>query len=294
MRVLIFGASGQDGYYLTELCKAKGMEVIGVSRARDHVRASAASFSEVEQLITTYRPSLVFHLAANSTTRHDAIFENHELISTGTLNILEAVRRHRPTAKVFITGSGVQFRNTGNAISEHDEFEASSPYAVSRIHAAYAGRYYRTLGIKAYIGYLFHHESPRRKSNHVSQMIVQAVNRIAGGSTETIEIGDLHVQKEWTFAGDVVKGMVTLIEQDDVFEAVIGSGVAFSIQDWLERCFDIVGRNWREHVRIREGFEAEYQKLVSDPTTIRSLGWAQEVSFPQLAEMMVLHRISHV
>lgn len=287
MRVLIFGASGQDGCYLTELCNARGMEVIGVSRGCDHIGTSVSNLVEVEQLIAACRPAFVFHLAANSTTRHDAIFENHELISTGTLNILEAVRRHHPAAKVFITGSGVQFRNTGKAISEHDQFDASSPYAVSRIHAAYAGRYYRTLGIKAYVGYLFHHESPRRKPNHVSQMIVQAVKRIAEGSTETIEIGDLHVQKEWTFAGDVVNGIMALMEQDEVFEAVIGSGVTFSIQDWLERCFDIVGRNWQEHVRIREGFKAEYQKLVSDPSTIKSLGWAQRVSFSQLAEMMV-------
>jgi len=285
MRALIFGASGQDGYYLSELCRTKGMEVIGVSRG--HVGASISSFFEVEQLITTYLPAYVFHLAANSTTRHDAIFENHELISTGSLNILEAVRRHQPAARVFIAGSGVQFKNTGKAIAERDEFDASSPYAVSRIHAAYAARYYRTLGIKAYVGYLFHHESPRRKPNHVSQMIVQAVKRIAGGSAELLEIGDVHVQKEWTFAGDVVKGIVALIEQDDVFEAVIGSGVTYSIQDWLEQCFGIVGRDWRDQVRIREGFRTEYAKLVSEPTTIRSLGWAPEVSFAQLAEMMV-------
>lgn len=285
MRALIFGASGQDGYYLSELCKTKGMEVIGVSRGR--VGASISNFLEVEQLITTYLPAYVFHLAANSTTRHEAIFDNHELISTGSLNILEAVRRHQPAARVFIAGSGVQFKNTGKAISERDEFDASSPYAVSRIHAAYAARYYRTLGIKAYIGYLFHHESPRRKPNHVSQTIVQAVKRIAGGSAEVLEIGDVDVQKEWTFAGDVVKGIVTLIEQDDVFEAVVGSGVAYSIRDWLDQCFRIVGRDWRDHVRIREGFRTEYMKLVSEPTTIRSLGWAPEVSFAQLAEMMV-------
>jgi len=285
MKALIFGASGQDGYYLSELCRSKGMEVIGVSRG--DVGASVSSYFEVEKLITTCLPDCVFHLAANSTTRHDAIFENHELISTGSLNILEAVRRHQPTARVFITGSGVQFKNNGKAISERDEFDASSPYAVSRIHAAYAARYYRTLGIKAYVGYLFHHESPRRKPNHVSQMIVQAVKRIAEGSAELLEIGDAHVQKEWTFAGDVVRGIMALVDQDDVFEAVIGSGVTHSIQDWLEECFGIVGRDWRDHVRIREGFKSEYLKLVSEPATIRSLGWAPEVSFTQLAEMMV-------
>lgn len=287
MRALIFGASGQDGFYLTELCRSKKIEVMCVSRARDHVSVNLSSFSEVAQVISKYQPDWIFHLAANSTTRHDAVLENHALISTGIVNILEAVKRHQSAAKVFIPGSGVQFKNTGKPISEHDEFDPTSAYAVSRIHAAYVGRYFRSLGIKAYIGYLFHHESPRRKPNHISQVIAQAAKRIAGGSTELLEIGDIRVRKEWTFAGDIVKGIVKLIEQDEVYEAVIGSGLTYSIQDWLEQCFGSLGKNWRNYVRIREGFRAEYQELVCDPATIKSLGWTHDVSFPQLAEMML-------
>lgn len=290
MKALIFGASGQDGVYLTELLGSRGIEVIGVSRAQDHLRVNLSSFSEVTGVISKCRPDWIFHLAANSTTRHDAVLENHDLISTGTVNILEAVWRHQSAAKVFIPGSGVQFKNKGKPISEDDEFDAISPYAVSRIHAAYAARYYRSLGIKAYVGYLFHHESPRRKPGHISQVIVQAAKRIAAGSTEILEIGDTEVRKEWTFAGDIVKGIVKLVEQDVVFEAAIGSGLTYSIQDWLEQCFGGVGKNWRDHVRMRAGFCAEYQQLVCDPATIKSLGWKQEVSFPQLAEMMLSSR----
>jgi len=287
MNGLIFGANGQDGYYLTGLCKARGIEPLGVARSGDFIRGDVADFEQVAALIKKYSPAYVFHLAANSTTSHAALFENHETISTGTLNILEAVKSHCPTAKVFITGSGVQFENTGDPISEHDPFEANSAYSVARIQSVNAARYYRSLGIAAYVGYLFHHESPLRKPRHISQKIALAAKRVGAGAEEIIEVGDISVEKEWTFAGDVVNGIFTLVEQNDIFEAVIGSGVAYSIQNWLEQCFGLVGKNWTDYVRPSIGFNPEYKRLVSNPRTIKALGWQPEVEFSQLAEMMI-------
>jgi len=288
MNTLIFGINGQDGYYLSLLCKAKGFSVIGVSRSGgEWLTGDVSNREQTESLIKTYQPKYVFHLAANSTTRHDALFENHETISTGSLNILEAVKRHSPDTKVFITGSGLQFVNTGVSISEHDAFEANSAYSVARIQSVYAARYYRSLGIRVYVGYLFHHESPLRKPNHVSKMIALAVQRIAAGSDEMIELGDISVRKEWTFAGDVVQGILTLVEQDTVFEAVIGSGVAYSIQDWLEICFKLIGKDWRDYARLREGFTPEYKQLLSSPRTINALGWQPSVTLPELAKIML-------
>ncbi len=232
MNVLIFGINGQDGHYLNELCKSKGIEVNGVCRSDGQwTKGDVTDREQTESLIKTNKPRYVFHLAANSTTRHDVLFENHETISTGTLNILEAVKNHCPETKVFIAGSGVQFKDTGDPISENDEFEGNSPYSVARIQSVYAARYYRSLGIRAYVGYLFHHESPFRKPNHVSKMIALAVQHIAAGSDELIELGDISVEKEWTFAGDVAKEILALVEQDEVFEAVSGSGVTYSIQN---------------------------------------------------------------
>lgn len=287
MKALIFGANGQDGYYLNELCKLKGIEPIGVSRSGNWVHGDVACYDQVEQLIKNYMPTYIFHVAANSTTRHDAMFENHATISTGTLNILEAVRLFSSNSKVFITGSGVQFENKGRPISETDNFEANSPYSVTRIHSVYAARYFRSLGLRVYVGYLFHHESPLRKEHHVSKMIALAVKRIAAGSGEVIELGDISVEKEWTFAGDVSRGIFTLIEQDDIFEAVIGSGVVYSIENWLEQCFGLIGKDWHDHVRLREGFTPEYKCLVSNPVTINSLGWFPAVGFQELAKKMV-------
>ena len=287
MKALIFGANGQDGYYLSDLCKLKGIEPIGVSRTGDWVHGDVACYDQVERLIKDHVPSYVFHVAANSTTRHDALFENHETISTGTLNVLEAVKRHCPDAKVFITGSGVQFKNTGNPISENDEFEASSPYSISRIQSVYAARYYRSLGQKVYVGYLFHHESPLRKPGHISKMIALAAQRIANGSDEVIELGDISVEKEWTFAGDIARGIFTLLEQDEVFEATIGSGKSYSIEDWLVQCFRIIDKDWHQYVQLGKKFVPEYRLLLSNPATINKLGWFPSVDLKELAEMML-------
>lgn len=287
MKALIFGASGQDGHYLGEICSEHGIEPVGVSRAGAPFRGDVARWDQVEALVREHAPAYVFQLAASSTTRHEALFENHETISTGALNVLEAVRRHAPAARVFIAGSGVQFENGGAPISERTPFAATSPYAVARIQSAYAARYFRSLGVRAHVGYLFHHESPLRKPGHVAMKVALAARRIAGGSGERLELGDLSVEKEWTFAGDVARAMLALVQQDDVFEAAIGSGEPHAIREWVEACFSAAGLDWRAHVEVRPGFVAEYHRLVSDPTTIRSLGWRPRVEFQALARMMV-------
>jgi GDPmannose 4,6-dehydratase len=288
MKALIFGINGQDGYYLKQVCEQKQIKVVGVSRSNGNwIQGSVGDWDFVDRVTETHQPDFVFHLAANSTTRHDALLENHETISTGALNVLEAVKRHCPDTKVFITGSGVQFKNAGNPISESDEFEPKSAYSVARIQSVYAARYFRTLGIKVYVGYLFHHESPMRKPEHLSKLIASTVQRIKQGTNEVIEIGDLSVKKELTFAGDVVRGILTLVEQNDVFEAVIGSGIAYSVEDWLQECFAYIGKDWHDYVRLRDGFKAEYGTLFSNPSTINRLGWHPTVDLKALAKMMV-------
>jgi GDPmannose 4,6-dehydratase len=288
MNALIFGASGQDGYYLAELCKKYNISPILISRSTGScIQADVANFAAVDSLLKQHTPAYIFHLAANSTTRLDVLFENHQTICTGSLNILEATRRHAPNARVFLTGSGLQFQNTGAPISETNIFNPSSPYSVSRIHSVYSGRYFRSLGMKVYVGYLFHHESPLRKPGHIAKVISSAVARISLGSTESLEIGDIRVKKEWTFAGDVMEGVWTLVNQDNLFESTIGSGIPYTIEQWLECCFSYIGKNWRDHVTSRQEYVAEYNCLLSDPSTIFSLGWRPKVALDELAAMMV-------
>ena len=288
MKAIIFGANGQDGYYLNEICSKNHIETIAVSRSDGNwTKGDIADYNFVEGIVKKNKPDIIFHVAANSTTRHSALFENHATISTGSLNLLEAVKLHSPLSRVFITGSGVQFKNTGSPISEKDEFEGNSAYSVARIQSVYAARYYRSLGIKTYVGYLFHHESPLRKEHHVSKMIALAVNRIQKGSNEVIEIGDITVKKEWAFAGDIAQGIFDLVNQEKINEACIGSGIAYSIEDWLSTCFSFYNMDWKNHVKIKTGFNPEYSCLVSNPSVMNSIGWKPKISFSELAKIML-------
>lgn len=287
MTAIITGANGQDGFYLNELLAEKGIDTIGISRGGDFINIDIADFDSVKEIINTHQPEYIFHLAANSTAGHHAVFDNHNTISTGTINILEAVKQVSPNSKVFLSGSGLQFINKELPIKETDHFEASSAYSVARIHSAYAARYYRTLGLKIYIGYFFNHESPRRTERHVSKMIAEAVKRIRDGSNEVIAIGDMTVKKEWTFAGDVMNAVLTLVEQETVYEAVIGSGVGYSIGDYIERCFTYIGKTSGEYIIQKENFTVQYNQLICEPSTINSLGWQPRTSFDDLVKMML-------
>ena len=287
MKALIFGISGQDGFYLSELLQTINIEVLGVSRSQgDWIKGDVADFAFVEALIKTHQPNYIFHFAANSTTHHSALFNNHKAISTGTLNILECVRLHCPAAKVFLSGSAMQFKNEGLPIDEQTPFEASSPYSIARIQSVYAGRYYRSaFGLLVYFGYFFNHDSPLRSERHVNQKIVSSVKRIANGSTEKLELGNIDVKKEFNYAGDVVEAVWTLVNQDTVFEAIIGSGDAHSIQEWVECCFKKINKNWEDYVITNHDFIPDYKILVSNPELIRSIGWQPKVDFYKLVDI---------
>ncbi len=288
MKALIFGISGQDGVYLSELLKSQSIKVIGLARRNGNwLIGDVAETAIVEALIRENKPDYIFHLAANSTTSHDVLFENHATISTGTLNILEAVYRYSQQSRVFISGSALQFANIGNPISEIDPFEAKSPYSVARIQSVYAARYFRSLGIKIYVGYFFHHDSPLRGEHHINMKIAKTVLRIKDGADEMMEIGNIDVVKEYNYAGDIVRAIWLLVNQDTIFETMIGSGKGYAIRDWLQICFGRIGRDWQPYVKIKQGYRPEFYKLVANPATLFSIGWTPTSDIYKLAEKMM-------
>jgi GDPmannose 4,6-dehydratase len=288
MKALIFGISGQDGFYLRELCLKQNIEVVGVSRSLgEWIQGSVSDFSFVENLIKEEKPDYIFHFAANSTTRHDAIFENHEAIGTGTINILEACKRYSRNSRVFISGSALQFCNSGEPINETVGFSATSPYVISRNYSVYAARYYRGLGLKVYVGYFFHHDSPLRSTKHINAKIVDCALSNYKGIHQELVIGNSSVVKEYNFAGDFMEAIWLMVNQDKVSELVIGSGQGYSIAHWLEICFDLVGLNWKDYVSVPDNFKADFDSLVSDPKELYRLGWKPKVDINDLAKMMM-------
>lgn len=289
MKAIIFGITGQDGFYLNKLLKEKNIQVIGVSRNNpDYIQGDIGDFDFVNNLIKKHKPNYVFHFSANSTVSHDALFENHQAISTGTLNILESVKEYCPACKVFISGSALQFKNNGIPIDENTEFEASSPYALERIYSVYAARYFRDkFNIKAYVGYFFNHDSELRTVRHINKKITNTVNRIKNGSDEKLELGDLNAKKEFNYAVDIVEAVWLLVNQDKIFEAVIGSGKAYSIRDFVQYCFSKIGKDYKDYVVLKEGFVSDYDILVSNPALLNSIGYKPKTDFYKLADIML-------
>ena len=274
MKALIFGVNGQDGFYLSDLLNRREIEVTGVSRSNGSGQwtvGDVARTEQVEALIVEHQPDYIFHLAANSTTRHDALFENHATISTGTLAILDAVDRHVPKAKVLLAGSGLQFVNEGLPLNEESPLDHSSPYVVARNSSLFAARYFRERGLKIYFAYLFNHDSPLRSNRHLNMKIAVAAARVANGSKEKLLIGDLDVEKEFNFAGDVAAAMWLLIRQDELFECVVGSGQSHAVRDWIEACFREVGLDWNDYTETDRTYASPYRRLVSVFASVRLL-----------------------
>lgn len=292
-KAIIFGANGQDGFYLKELLLLNNIDVITISRAYGSIIGDVSDFNFVGNTIKYSQPNYVFHFAATSTTNHSALSENHKSISTGTLNILEAVREYCPKTKVFISGSAMQFKNEGNPINERTPFEASSSYSAERIYSVYLARYYRKkFNINTYVGYLFNHDSPLRSEQHINQKIINSAINIANGLQEKLIIGNINVMKEFNYAGDIVNAIWKFVCQNDIYEIVIGSGEAHSIQTWIEYCFNMLGLKWEEHIVKEESFKSDYNILVSDPTLIRSIGYEPSVNIFQLADIMLKAKIN--
>ena len=288
MKAIVFGSNGQDGFYLNILLKKNNIEVVNVSRSNAQCSGDVSDTNFIREIIYTHKPDYIFNFAANSSTKHNLLFEHHSTIERGTLNILECVKEISPTTKVFISGSALQFKNTGKPIDEDTPFEASSAYAIARIQTIYAARYYRNVfGLHVYAGFFFNHDSPLRTEYYVNQKIVKAVQRISKNEQKKIALGDITVKKEFTYAGDIVEAVWILINQQNIFEAVIGSGQAYAIKDWVSQCFALKNLDWRDYVEIETSYTSEYRILVSNPALIKSLGWQPKTSFSDLAEMMM-------
>lgn len=288
MKALIFGASGQDGHYLSKVLEKNSIQTFTSSRKSGDFAGDIADQHFVEKVLTEVSPQYVFHLAANSTVAHHAIFDNHDAISSGTLNILEWVKNHNPKTKVFFAGSALQFKNQGKPIDEDCEFVTNNPYNIARLYSVHLARYYREqFGIKTYFGYFFHHDSPLRAEKHINMKVVKFVKDIAQNPNSKLEIANLNVQKEFNHAEDLMEAVMTLVEQDDIFEVVIGSGVPHSIEEWVKYCFEKLGHDYRDYVVKNEDLIVPDQIIVSNPQKLRTLGWEPRHDIYQLADAML-------
>src|SRR5881409_4472876 len=268
-RAIITGITGQDGSYLAELLLSKGYEVVGAVR-----RASAPNFWRVQhlldrisikpadlldqlsiiRLIDEVRPHELYNLAAMSfvPASWDQPMLTGEFNAQGVTRVLEAIRHVDPSIRLYQASSSEMFGKVRQVPqNELTPFYPRSPYGVSKVFAHYITVNYReSYGMFACSGILFNHESPRRGLEFVTRKVTDGVARIKLGLADTLSLGNLDAHRDWGFAGDYVRAMWLMLQQDVADDFVIATGVSHSVRKLAETAFGHAGLDWQRYIRI--------------------------------------------
>ena len=309
-RALITGITGQDGSYLAELLLAKGYEVHGIVR-----RASTETFERINHIagkvhlhqadlldqlsiidaLKESNPDEVYNLAAQSfvpTSWKQPVLTG-EFTAMGVTRMLEAIKLLGRDRIRFYQASSSEMFGKVQAVpqSEDTPFYPRSPYGVAKLYGHWITINYReSYGMYCTSGILFNHESPRRGREFVTRKVTDGVARIKLGLAKELRLGNLDAKRDWGFAGDYVRAMWLMLQQDKPDDYVVATGETHTVQKLVETAFTCVDLDWKKYVTIDPALvrPAEVDLLIGDPAKAkRQLGWVPEVSFEQLVQMMV-------
>ena len=308
-RAIITGITGQDGSYLAELLLEQGYDVTGVVR-----RSSAPDLWRVQHLldritlrpgdlldqlsllriIQDVKPHEFYNLAAMSfvPASWDQPLLTGEYNSMGVTRMLEAIRHVDTGIRIYQASSSEMYGRVREVPqTELTPFYPRSPYGVSKVFGHYITVNYReSYGIFAVSGILFNHESPRRGLEFVTRKVTDGVARIKLGLAQELRLGNLEARRDWGFAGDYVRAMWLMLQQEQADDYVIATGVSHSVRELVQIAFAHAGLDWERYVKIDPHLlrPAEVDHLIGDATKAqRVLGWQPSVSFEQLVAMMV-------
>ena len=308
-RALITGITGQDGSYLAELLLEKGYEVVGVVRRLsapnywriehllDRVELRAADLLDQLSLIRVVdeiRPHEIYNLGAMAfvPASCDQPILTGDYDAQGVTRLLEAIRQIDTSIRFYQASSSEMFgkvRETPQ--SELTPFYPRSPYGVSKVFAHYITVNYReSYDLFAVSGILFNHESPRRGLEFVTRKVTDGVARIKLGMTDSLPMGNLDACRDWGFAGDYVRAMWSMLQQDCASDYVVSTGISHSVKQLVEMAFSHVGLDWSQFVITDDKLfrPAEVEHLVGDNSKAKKeLDWSPSVAFSDLVKMMV-------
>lgn len=315
MRALICGIGGQDGGYLAKLLLAKGYEVFGTSRdihlmsgrglnvlgiaKQIKLRSMAINdFRSVLGVLAESKPDEVYNLAGQSSVglSFDQPVETMESMTSGTLNLLEAIRFHNPTIRFYNASSSECFGDTGALpADEGTAFHPRSPYAVAKAAAFWLVANYRdAYKLHASSGILFNHESPMRPERFVTRKIVATACRIAKGSDEVLTLGDISIERDWGWAPDYVEAMWLMTQQTVASDFVVATGRTVSLAYFVKLVFDELGLDRQSHVITDPKLYRPSEIRVShaNPTHIHTvLGWHHRFEIEDVVREMVKHQL---
>ena len=306
---LITGITGQDGSYLAEFLISKGYNVIGMSRRTSTVNFERISHiqdtitlvqgdlhdqSSLVAILEEYQPDEIYNLAAQSfvpTSFQQAVL-TAEVTAVGVLRMLEAIRQVSPKTRFYQASSSEMFGKVVEVPQkETTPFYPRSPYGVAKVYGHWITINYRkSYDLYTVSGILFNHESPRRGFEFVPRKITHGVAAIKLGEEKELHLGNLDARRDWGFAGDYVRAMWLMLQQERPEDYVIGTGETHSVRELCEIAFSHVGLDYRNYVVEDPRFyrPAEVDLLISDPSKAhKQLGWEPTVGFKELIEMMV-------
>ncbi len=313
---LITGLTGQDGSFLAELLLEKGYAVSGLVRdaegglgCSEHLREQVALQEgdlldppSLRAALERSAPREVYHLASPSFVPDSWTHPERTMraIAGSTATLLEAVREQDLTIRVLVAATGAMFGDAGVSPQREDTpCRPSTPYAVAKLAAhQLVGTLRAHDGLWACSGIFFNHESERRPERFVTRRITRGAAEIAQGRRTELTVGDLRAVRDWSFAGDIVRGAWTMLQQDAPADYVLASGAARTVEDFARAAFACVGLEAERHLRVDPALvrAPENTPSVGDPSRARTeLRWEPSVSFEQLVERMVradLERLS--
>ena len=305
---LITGITGQDGSYLAELLLSKGYKVYGLVRRSSSINIERISHiqndiillpgdlldqTSLANAIRKSQPDEVYNLAAQTfvATSWEQPELTGQFTALGVTRILEAIKAENQKIRFYQASSSEMFGSTPPPQSEKTLFHPRSPYGVSKVYGHYATINYReSYGMFACSGILFNHESPRRGLEFVTRKVSNAVAQIKLGLLDKMTIGNLDAKRDWGFAGDYVRAMWMMLQADQPGDYVIATGISKSVRELVDTAFKIVGLDYHDYMVSDSTLlrPAEVDYLCGDSSYSRGkLGWAPDVSFEQLIEMMV-------
>jgi GDPmannose 4,6-dehydratase len=308
-RALITGITGQDGSYLAELLLERGVEVHGIVRRssqerferieaiRDRITLHQADLCDQTSLIHVLKkvaPDEVYNLAAQSfvpTSFEEPLFTS-DVTALGVARLLEAIRLTSPRARFYQASSSEMFGKVRESPQdERTPFHPRSPYGVAKVFGHFITVNYReSYGLHASSGILFNHESPRRGKEFVTRKITHGAARIKLGLARALRLGNLDAERDWGYAPDYVRAMVLMLEQPEPGDYVVATGRAHKVRDVVEIAFGRLGLDWTKYVVEDPALRrpAEVDHLLGNAAKARDrLGWAPEVSFERMIEIMV-------
>ena len=312
---LITGITAQDGSYLAELLLEKGYSVHGIvrrsssmNRSRiDHLvqdenvngkslflhYADLSDDASLRRIFSKVSPDEVYHLAGQS---HVALsFEITELttheIANATLKLLEICRDQAKLPKIYLAGSSEIFGHAQESIqTEETQFNPTSPYGVCKAFCLQMGKVYRSgYGMHVSNGILYNHESPRRGENFVTQKIVRGAASIAQGKAESLELGNLEIERDWGFAPDYILGMWMMLQQDQSDDYILATGKTHKLSYFLQLAFEYFGLDHQKYIQINPKFvrPIEPNWLCGDSSKAQKiLGWKPSVPFAEIVRIM--------